>query len=67
MRTANDNKFYSAIKGEDLENKVKLKLFEIRTHSISNCKRLNKIHPTTAIQHEIAVANISLTKITQEN
>jgi len=46
-----------------MENKIKLKLLEIRNQSISNHMRLNKVHPTTAIQHEIAEANILFTKM----
>jgi len=46
-----------------MENKIKLKLLEIRNHSISNHMGLNKVHPTRAIQHEIAVANILLAKM----
>jgi hypothetical protein len=50
-----------------MENEIKLKLLEIRTHRSVSCKRPNKIHPTTTIQHEIAAAKISLTKIMQGN
>jgi len=46
-----------------MENKIKLKLLEIRNHSISNHMRLNKVHPTKATEHETAVANILFTKM----
>jgi hypothetical protein len=47
-----------------MENKIELKLLEIRTQGISKHKRLHKAQATKARQHETAVAYILLTKET---